>query len=137
MKRWLLISSLILLTGCPRDGRDGSDGKNGTSTPGATGPSGPAGPAGINGSVPFSYTGIANFPTVTASQTVPGLNLENGSIVNVYISWQGQPWTQIGSTWVGGMAGSYAVVNNVVTITVVIGPLAPQWQWAIEGINKS
>lgn len=128
--RTIALGSLLLLTSCQKahDGKDGANGLNGTN--------GNSGPPGIASSIPFSYEGTYAFPVVSVSQTIPGFDLEKGDVINVYISWQGQPWTQIGSTWVGGMAGSYLVSGNVVTITTVIGPEAPLVSWLINGIKN-
>ncbi len=132
-KNIIPVLALLLLASCkgPRGDR-GDNGSNGQS-----GQSGPPGLPGTgSGTIPFSYEGTATFPTETATQTIAGFSLDSGDLINVYISWDGQPWTQIGSTWVGGMAGSYAVVGNVVTVTVVIGPAHPTWKWAMNGIKS-
>src|ERR1700719_834809 len=96
----------VLMGACRgHDGNNGTNGSNGSNgQAGGTGPGGPVGPPGLPGptsTIPFSYDGSYSFPQVTVSQTIPGLDLSHGDIINVYISWQGQPWTQIGSTWVG------------------------------------
>jgi hypothetical protein len=130
----LFLMSLLLLCSCK--GPRGDAGSNGTSgAPGQEGPSGPPGLPGGQGSVPFTYSGTLVFPTDTVTQTIPDLNLEEGDILNVYLKWHSGPlvWSQIGSTWVGGMAGSYSVVDNVVTITVVTGV---DTDWLINGLNK-
>jgi hypothetical protein len=142
MKTKLAVLGLLLLMACK--GPKGDPGQNGTNgAAGSQGPSGETGlpglmgPAGLNSTTPFSYEGTYSFPQTTVTQIVPNLNLDAGDVLNVYISWQGQPWTQIGSTWVGGMAGSYAVTGNAVTITTVIGPAAPMVQWTINGVHKT
>jgi hypothetical protein len=158
MNRLKIMLPLLLLLGACRNGHDGRDGSNGTagtvgpsgssgpggpsgpsgpSGPGGpTGPSGPSGLPGMGGSIPFSYEGTYNFPVITATQVIPGFSIEHGDVINVYIQWQGQPWTQIGSTWVGGMAGSYLVSGNTVTITTVIGPQFPLVAWVMNGIKS-
>jgi hypothetical protein len=144
MKMKLAVLGLLLLMACkgpkgdPGQNASGVQGPSGDS--GSTGPMGPMGlmgPAGLNATTPFSFGGTYAFPQTTVTQIVPNLNLDAGDVLNVYISWQGQPWTQIGSTWVGGMAGSYAVTGNAVTITTVIGPAAPMVQWTINGVHKT
>jgi len=137
----VLLCALLSLGACRgHDGRDGSSGKNGSGGAaggtGPTGPIGPGGPPGITSSIPFTYSGSYSFPVVSAIQTIPGFDLEKGDVINVYVQWQNQPWTQIGSTWVGGMAGSYAVNGNVVSLTTVIGPSAPLVGWVMSGIKN-
>lgn len=149
MKTKIMILGMLLLAACqgPKGdrGANGGTGQTGSMGPAGIGESGPQGiqglmglqgPAGINSTVPFYYDGTYSFPQTSVTQIVPGLDLEHGDVINVYISWQNQPWTQIGSTWVGGMAGSYAVTGNVVTITTVIGPAAPLVMWAINGVKN-
>jgi len=123
---WL---ALLVFPACRgRDGRDGA--------PGMAGQPGMQGPPGLIGTVPFSYEGSMIFPTTEVTQKIPGLDMERGDVVNVYLRYHGDPtvWTQITSTLTGGQIGNYYINGDLVTI---LTPANVTVDWLIDGFKNT